>query len=200
MRFTWRLSVVLTFGFWMVTSVQAVDQAVPDSAPLDQLLANQNGNAAPGKTLVLNPVSLENRYRLALGISYTGGQIRYQFNPRWATETRYQFGSAGSNEGGTIHSNVFGLRLYRFMPIRPRLAWYLGGEGARAQTSSRTTDYRTTGFALGAFSGVEYRILPRVAVSADIGPYMISLKEQLSGVSQTGLDFVVNTAVNVYLF
>src|SRR5262249_48010720 len=53
------------------------------------------------------------RQRLALGVNYTGGQIRWRLSPRWAFEGRAQFGNAESNVG-KVHSEVFGLRGYRF--------------------------------------------------------------------------------------
>jgi hypothetical protein len=136
---------------------------------------------------------------MAIGVSYTGGQVRWNFSPRWAVEGHYQFGSADSN-WGSIHSNVFGGRGYRFFYLRERLAWYVGGEGDYVTASSHSYSYQTTGYAAGTFAGLEFRVLPRLALGADIGPYVISLKEKLSGLSETGIDFVVNTAVNVYLF
>jgi hypothetical protein len=145
-------------------------------------------------------------YKWAVGASYTGGQVRYQFSPRWALEMRYQFGSADSDYG-TVRANVWGLRGYHFYPVglRERFSWYWGGEGAYAKTNSLGTsggesNLRVSGFAVGAFGGIEYRVLPRIAVSTDIGPYLISLKESDSGISSTGLDFVVNTAINFYIF
>ena len=108
-------------------------------------------------------------------------------------------GTADSNYG-RVKANVVGLRGYRFIPYRRSLAWYVGAEGDHADAHADSNSYDVSGFVLGAFGGMEYRILPRLAVSADVGPYMISLKEKQSGLSQTNLDFVVNTAINLYLF
>ncbi len=139
------------------------------------------------------------RNRLAVGLNYTGGQVRYYLSPRWAAEGRMQFGKADSNYG-QVHSQVFGLRGYRFFPFRDHITWYAGGEAAYAKTDTDSSNYKTTGFAIGAFGGLEYRVLPRLGVSADIGPYVISLKEKQTGLSNTGLDFVMNTALNFYIF
>jgi hypothetical protein len=143
--------------------------------------------------------SVPPRYRLAAGISYTGFQVRYHLTGRWAAEGRFQFGKADSNYGD-VKSNVEGIRLYRFLPYRPKLSWYLGGEAAHASAEAQESSYKTDGFALGVFGGMEYRVLKRVSVGVDIGPYAIALKEQQTGQSQSSLDFVVNTALNFYIF
>jgi hypothetical protein len=138
-------------------------------------------------------------YRLALGVSYTGAQLRYDLSSRWAAEVRYQRGKASSDQGD-VSANVFGLRGYRSFHRRERFSFYWGGEGAYADASPARSNYHVTGLALGAFGGVEYRVMKRVTVNADLGPYVISLKEKQTNVSSTNLDFVLNTALNVYLF
>src|SRR5437899_2234507 len=96
----------------------------------DDLQSLVNGrNSDPPKSLVLNPKTIESRYRFAAGVSYTGLQLRYQFTPRWAAEARAQFGTAKSNYGD-VKATVLGLRGYRFIPYRKNLSWYLGGEAA----------------------------------------------------------------------
>jgi hypothetical protein len=139
--------------------------------------------------------------RFAIGVNYTGGQFRYRLSPKWAAEGRIQFGSADSDYG-TVHSNVFGLRGYRFLSVghSERIAWYLGGEGAYAKASSQSYNYSTSGFAFGSFGGLEYRLTKRLSAAADIGPYVISLKEKETGLTSTGLDFVINTALIFYVF
>src|SRR5437764_12964699 len=79
-------------------------------------------------------------YRWAAGVSYTGLQLRYQMSSRWAAEGRFQFGSADSTQG-TVHSQVFGMRGYRFFPFRERLSWYVGAEGAYAQAEASGSSY-----------------------------------------------------------
>lgn len=147
-----------------------------------------------------NALSLPSQH-FAVGINYTGGQFRYRFSQKWVAEGRVQFGSADS-QVGTVHSKVFGFRGYRFLSLgsSDRMAWYLGGEGAYANSSSHDYNYDVSGTAFGGFGGLEYRLLKRVSVAADIGPYVISLKEKTTGISSTGLDFVVNTALIFYLF
>jgi hypothetical protein len=139
--------------------------------------------------------------RLSVGVNYTGGQLRWRLSPRWAAEGRMQFGSADSDYG-QVHSQVFGMRLYRFAPLYmwERASWYLAGEADYAKADTNNSSYSTKGFAAGAVGGVELRIAKRLSVDADIGPYVISLKETQTNLTSTGMDFVVNTALNFYLF
>jgi opacity protein-like surface antigen len=138
-------------------------------------------------------------YRLALGVSYFGEQLRYEWSSRWATELRHQHGKASSDQGD-VSADVFGLRGYRSFHRRERFSFYWGGEGAYAKANPSMSTYRVTGVALGAFGGMEYRVMKRITVNADLGPYVISLKEKQTNVSSTNLDFVLNTALNMYLF
>lgn len=147
-----------------------------------------------------NAPSLPSQH-FAVGVNYTGGQFRYRFAERWAVESRIQFGSADSNVG-TIHAMVYGLRTYRFFPFgkSDRIVWYVAGEGDYANASSKESNYDVSGYAFGSVGGLECRLTRRISLAADIGPYIIALKEKESGVSSTGLDFVVNTALIFYLF
>ena len=202
------LMMAATFPFFLVPAASASENAESSASPVSSTTAR--GEPAPPAP---PPPS---RRRLAIGVNDLGGQLRIHFTPEWAAEARFMTGSASSNEGG-VHSMVFGLRLYRFSQEHRRCRLYLGLEGDRAQTSIRgqgsapnssptggiTTAQNfgnTSGFAAGGFGGVELRLSRRVAVDFDMGPYLISLKEQVSGVSGSNWDFVVNTAVNLYLF
>ena len=91
---------------------------------------------------------------------------------------------------------------------------YMGLEGDYVTTSLRSVNTvgnpnsvanagsfgQTSGYAMGGFGGLEFRLLRRIALDLDIGPYMIGVKEKLTGVSDASLDFVGNAAINVYLF
>src|SRR5262245_48613350 len=94
------------------------------------------GEPAP---LVLNPRAGDRLYHLAVGVSYTGFQLRYQFSSKWAAEARYQFGKAESNYGD-VQADVFGLRGYRFIPYRRHLSWYVGAEAAHAHAKANDTN------------------------------------------------------------
>lgn len=154
--------------------------------------------------------------RLAIGINDLGGQLRLHVTPSWAVEARAVTGNASSNEG-SIHSMVLGLRGYHFFKERRRCKLYLGLEGDYAKTSIRSVNAgnsatpdggvtgesgfgNTSGYAAGGFAGIEFHVARRIAIDLDMGPYLIGLKEQATGTSASNWDFVVNTALNFYLF
>jgi hypothetical protein len=150
--------------------------------------------------------------RLAFGVNDLGAQLRFHVTPEWAAEARMTIGSS-SSEVGSVRSQVFGLRGYRFFKEHRRCKLYLGLEGDRAQTSIRNFNPNsgssianepgfgnTSGYAAGGFAGIEFHVARRVAVDLDMGPYLIDLKEKVTGASSSNWDFVMNTAVNIYLF
>jgi outer membrane protein with beta-barrel domain len=139
------------------------------------------------------------RERLSIGLNYTGGQVRWNFSPHWATELQYQQGKASSNYGD-VKSQVYGLRIYRFFNTSSRFSLYTGPEYAYAQAKPETSSFRVKGFVLGAYGGLEYRVTKRISVDADLGPYVISLKETQTKEDSTNLDFVLNTAILWRLF
>ena len=138
-------------------------------------------------------------HRLALGISYLGGQMRWNFSPNWAAEYQFQTGKA-SSDFGDVTANVFGVRAYRFFKPQSRTRFYVGPEVAFTHASAHNSSYSTSGFVVGGFGGFDYYLSRRLSVGFDIGPYLISLKERTTGMTQTNLDFVVNTTLNVHLF
>ena len=137
--------------------------------------------------------------RLAIGINYTGAQIRFGLTSRWALEGRYQQGSASSNYGD-VKAQVFGLRGYRFRHPENRFTFYWGAEGAYATATPESSYYKVNGLALGGFGGLEYHVARRVSIDMDLGPYIIALTEKHTHTSSTNLDFVLNTALLVRIF
>jgi opacity protein-like surface antigen len=151
--------------------------------------------------------------RFAVGTNGMGVLLRLNATPDWAGEFRFQAGSATSSEGD-VRATVFTLRGYRFFPERYRVRFYAGAEGGYAKTSlsnqstspgaspllSSSGFGATTGFVAGVFGGLEYRIVRRVFLDLDAGPYLISLKESATRTSGSSADFVANAAIGVYLF
>jgi len=133
--------------------------------------------------------------KLSLGVNYTGAQARYDLSRRTALEARYQ-----SGESGDVTAGVFGARLYRFPRETGRYRVFFGGELAALSGNTKDRHYGTSGFAAGAFLGVETRPVKRMAIGLDAGPYFIALKERKTRLSSSGLDFVVNTYAQLYLF
>jgi hypothetical protein len=183
-------------------------------ADLKPLQFNMRTVNSPANEESAEPVAGLPPQRLALGINDLGGQLRVHFNPSWAVEARFLTGNSSSNEG-TIQSFVFGVRGYRFFREQHHYRLYVGLEGDYAKTSIRsdggevspvdpitqTTGFGdTSGYAVGGFGGIEYRLFRRVAIDLDIGPYVIGLKEKVTSSSDASLDFVLDTAINIYLF
>ena len=140
-----------------------------------------------------------NPSRLALGVNYIGGQARYNLNSRWAGELRYLTGSEDASTG-KVFSQVFGLRGYRFFRESAYYRFFLGSEAALVNSDQKNTSYKVSGPAMGAFGGLEYHFGKRFSLGLDIGPYLLSLKEKKTDVSDTSLEFIANTYFIVYLF
>lgn len=191
----------------------------PDVSSTGPLLLSRPGSA-PGTlastttargTEPESPVRLPHRF--SVGFNDLGGQFRFHLRQDWAAEFRMLTGNA-SSDVGSVQAFVFGLRGYKFLPERHSWRFYLGAETAYVKTSLHGINTNgnpnsvatvsgfgdTSGYALGAFGGVEYRLLKRLAIDFDVGPYLIGLRERVTGVSGSTLDFVGNTAINVYLF
>jgi hypothetical protein len=207
------------WGRWLgVFAVGSLVLARPSHADDPQLLlhtpGSDSGSSSPSSqgSLVLSESSALPR-RVSIGFNNLGGQLRFHFRRDWAVEQRFLMGEASSNVG-TVHANVFGLRGYRFFEERHRWRFYAGIEGDYVHTSLRSVDTtnnpnsiatisgfgETSGYAVGGFGGVELRLFRRLGLDFDVGPYIIGLKEKVTQASDSTLDFVANTAINVYLF
>ena len=159
---------------------------------LSPVSASQGSRADPPK-LVLPEYPKEWR-TWAVGVSYIGGELRWRPSARWAFEGDYQQDKASSNYGD-VTARLYGARAYRFFHERDRWSLYAGPEFAYTTATPETSSYRTKGFVGGAFMGAEMNISRRLAFDLDIGPYVISLKETQTQMTQTNLDFVVQTAL-----
>ena len=63
-----------------------------------------------------------------------------------------------------------------------------------------SSNYKTTGIAGGVIGGFEYRMTKRLSLAIDLGPYVIALRENQTQLTQTTLDFVLNTSILLHLF
>ena len=169
----------------------AADLADPFSI-LTPVSNSRDGKADPPK-LVLPSEQKEWR-TWAVGVNYLGGELRWRPSSRWAFEGDYQQDKASSNYGD-VTARVYGARAYRFFHERNRWSLYAGPEFAYTTAKPETSGYSTKGFVGGAFMGAEFNITRRLAFDLDIGPYVISLKESQTQMSQTNLDFVIQTAL-----
>ena len=139
-------------------------------------------------------------HALGFGVNYLGGQVRYLFSPAWACEVRYATGQASSTLGA-VSSRVFGLRGYRFYGGSQRdLQLVLGAEADYLMAGQKSTNYGTSGTAIGGFLGMEYHLTHRFSLGINIGPYLISLREKTSHDSSSSLEFVADSYINFYAF
>ena len=134
---------------------------------------------------------------LGVGVAYMGGLFRWGFKKHWSLEGHALFGSADSNDGN-VSSMVMGARGYRHFRTDRRLQLFAGVEAD--YVTAKSQNLKSSGYLAGAFGGVEYYILPRLSIGLDLGPYYLSLKEKDLAVSESGLDFILNTFLNFYIF
>ncbi len=137
-------------------------------------------------------------HSLSLGAMYKGAQVHVGLGARWAAEARAQAGNSGSDVG-QIDASAYGMRLYRYFHAPTRLRLLMGVEGAATRSSASEVSYKTTGTALGAFLGAEVYATRRLSFNLDVGPYFLSTSVKDSGISQSGMEIVINSSINLYL-
>lgn len=126
--------------------------------------------------------------RAALGINYPGLSYRHPLGARYAAELKVQ--SAG---GVTLA----GARLYRFLNpaggITPLLALeadYLSFKGS---------DSKGSGMAMELAVGGEMFMSRSLSLQLDLGPALIMVKDGDTGLSVSGIEYVANFGINLYL-
>ena len=122
-----------------------------------------------------------------LGLNYPGVGMRYFMNDRFALEAKAQ------KEQNVL---VGGFRLYNYFRPAHGLFLILGVEGDYVHYKSDVS--MGSGYAGGAFAGVELFVLPRVTLQADFGPTYVSLRDQNELISVGSIEYVVNFGINAY--
>lgn len=130
---------------------------------------------------------------LGVGVNYGGGQLDLRTSPRWMFELRAQQGKDTASI--ETKSTVAGIRIYRFFPRVKSPSPYLGLELAHVEAQQSSTNYKADGISGGLFAGLEFRLASRLLLCADMGPYMISLREQSTKADRSEVDFVGDTAL-----
>ncbi len=175
-------------------------QKPPPQAELEQFLADSESRDPQPTLLSVNPAApVTPKRHFALGVNYTGTQLRWRFRSPWAAEARWQTGKA-SSDFGEVTANVYSLRGYRYIRQYRLGTFYLGSEVGFTQAKAGTSNYSVSGPAAGAFGGMDLRIAGNFHLGIDIGPYLLSLKEKQTQTTETYLDFILNTGVLWYLF
>jgi hypothetical protein len=131
----------------------------------------------------------------SIGANVIGGQLAYHTSPRTRFELRYQAGKTS-----TVRSSIAGLRAYRLFWPENALRPYIAAEAAYVSAQDGGGGSRASGAAGGAVIGVERRLLPRLWIGVDAGPYLLHLREQATRTGQSSLVFVLNTSLMFYIF
>ena len=149
----------------------------------------------------------------AISINYPGLGYKFQFDGRRSFEIRIQY----LDEDGT-RNTAAGARGYYYSFIGNNENKWAGQENNEdipdfsLQNKTRyfigwEIDYigytadniRSSGFAVEAFSGLEYLFSKNMSFQADIGPAYVSLSDSSSSLNSSGLEFVINLGVNWYV-
>ena len=124
---------------------------------------------------------------LGIGLCYTGPLARYFVTDRFAIELRDYI----TDDATIISPRLVGLfdlpktDLYEFC--------YYGVEAGRVNFRGRVS--RGGGTTAGCFVGIEKEIFKDIMLNVDVGPYWISIKDNQTGIRETGVDFVINSSV-----
>ncbi len=141
----------------------------------------------------------ESQFRRSFGVGFAniGFLMRKGFKNNYSAEVHGLFGEANAHSDD-VSAVVIGTRGYRHFRANRRAQPYVGLEGAYVMAETRVQD--SDGFALGGFLGIEYYLLSRLSLGFDLGPYYVRIKEKALGTSGGGVDFVLSTYLNFYIF
>lgn len=126
-----------------------------------------------------------------VGLNYPGLGARYFFTDKFAMEAKLQFGDNIVVGGGRFY-------FYPSVPVSSgkTLNFFWGGELDYLSFKGEVS--KGSGFALGAFGGLETFLLNRLSLQIDIGPAYIRVSDSATSLSSGGLQFVINSGVNYY--
>ncbi|MEW6557574.1 MAG: hypothetical protein AB1349_09500 [Elusimicrobiota bacterium] len=122
-----------------------------------------------------------------IGVNYPGIGMRYFLSDKICLEGK-----------GQIEKDIFvgGLRGYYYFSPQAKYLLFAGLEGDFV--SFKGDDSEGTGFAGELFVGSEYFFVKCLSVQLDLGPALVSLKDDDTSESVNGLEYVVNFGINYY--
>ena len=126
-----------------------------------------------------------------LDINYPGVGVRYFLSDQTAIEGRAQYDKKNF---------VAGPRLYWYPPLFPaggKFSPYLCAEGDYVSFKDSST--KGSGWAGGAFAGVEYSLSRAFSLQMDTGVNYFSIKDKGTALTQNELEFALNFGVNFYI-
>ncbi len=124
---------------------------------------------------------------LAIGVNYPGLGVRYFLSDKVSLEIK---GQAGENIA------VGGLRGYYYFKSKEKFLPFAGFEGDFIKFKGDVS--RGTGIAVELFAGGEYFFNKKLSLQMDLGPGLISLNDRSTSESVSGLEYIVNFAINYY--
>lgn len=134
-----------------------------------------------------------NRFFMGIGNPYAS--FGCDWTPKFTTELRYAADIAGSSN----QVKIFMLRLYKRFPSIRRYNWYYaldyGAITFQGYDPNTPETQARRGYMAGAYIGGKYNISKNVNISMDIGPSYIDLENEV-----TGIEWIINTGINIYLF
>jgi len=124
---------------------------------------------------------------LAIGVNYPGLGVRYFLSDKVSLELK------GQAEGNIV---VGGLRGYYYFRSKGKFLPFAGLEGDFIKFKGDVS--KGTGVAGELFAGGEYFFDRKLSLQMDLGPGLISLNDKSTSESVSGLEYVVNFAINYY--
>lgn len=124
---------------------------------------------------------------LGLGINYPGINIKWLASDKFALEGKYQ----SAND-----ISVAGLRGYYYLNPSSLYMLFVGIEGDRVTFDG--DDSKGNGIAGEIFFGLEYPFSRSMTFQFDVGPAFISLEDDSTNETETGLEGIVNFGIYYY--
>ncbi|MFB6346067.1 MAG: hypothetical protein ABEK50_09880 [bacterium] len=126
---------------------------------------------------------------LMVGLTHYGMTLGYQ-QPSYSVELR------GYNQD---NSTVYGIRGdYDFYPLQSG-SFYSGA--AYLNVSEFETELtKGDGTMYGAYVGYQHYLTPSVSFSVDAGPYQVEVTDDLSGVTSSGTEFILDYNLSLHFF
>ncbi|MFB6346064.1 MAG: hypothetical protein ABEK50_09865 [bacterium] len=127
--------------------------------------------------------------RMMVGLTHYGMTLGYQ-------QPKYSFELRGYNQD---NSTVYGVRGdYDFYPLQ-KGSFY--GGGAYLNVSEFETELtKGDGTMYGAYVGYQHFLTPSVSFSLDAGPYQVEVTDDLSGVTSSGTELVLDYNLSLHFF
>lgn len=175
---------------FLCAAAMFVVSPVAGAVSIDSLVTG--GELAPASTPEPESVisSVPEDLNWAVGINYPGGSLKMLFAGKFAAEAKVQYLDKIGVYGARLYYYPGGFgrsgRLKLFMGLE---ADYLGFEGRVSKGS---------GVAAELFGGLEVFVARTLALQADMGPAFVSITDDSTSLSSSGLNFVLNTSLNYY--